>query len=149
MKSSHQQQNKDINDEIRQLIQEFERTQIKQNEILRKIKERVKQQEEERTVANRQKAPNSQKQGEKKVVLKLKEIPYTNEFKPKVGDEVRILNPKGRQPTRGIIQGFCKDNKARVKVKDQSKPIDRAWKNLVCTYRDIDKYDDGNSKRRY
>ena len=60
---------------------------------------------------------------------------YSNVFRPRIGDEVRILNPNKDQKGTGVIQEFCKDGKARVFVGKGLRYVDRATKNLVCTKR--------------
>ena len=157
MKSSLPQPTTTIDEEIQQLIKAFERTQITQNEIIRKLKEKVKYKDQARTLNSRGMVDTGEAalQGAQvgnKIILNVKELNYTKDFPPKVGDEVRILNPRENQPNRGIIQGFCRDKKARVKVKGHHKPIDRAWKNIVCTYRQSEQLqNDGkrSSKRRH
>ena len=43
-----------------------------------------------------------------------KELEYTAENVPEVGDSVRIINPRLGQCDGGIIQGFCRDRKAKI-----------------------------------
>ena len=60
---------------------------------------------------------------------------YSNVFRPRIGDEVRILNPNKDQKGTGVIQEFCKDGKPRVFVGEGLRYVDRLTKNLVCTKR--------------
>ena len=59
------------------------------------------------------------------------EIPYTKDFLPKVGDEVRILNPKRGQQNKGVIEGFQRNGYARIRCRTQV--IIRNIKNIVLT----------------
>ena len=151
MKSQKSIQLNSIDKEIEELIKEFEKTQIKQNEILSSLKSKVKIREEfEDSTVLQSETSNSQGDKIDRIVLSVKELPYSESFKPEIGDEVRIVNPKPGQANRGKVQGFCKDGKARVKVANSTRPIDRAWKNLVCLHRSISK-DGGQGchKRRF
>ena len=60
---------------------------------------------------------------------------YNNTFRPRIGDTVRILNPRKDQKDTGVIQEFCKDGKPRVFVGEGLRYVDRLTKNLVCTKR--------------
>ncbi len=39
---------------------------------------------------------------------------YTTVERPRLGDHVRIINPRPGQLTTGVIQGFCSDGKVKV-----------------------------------
>ena len=153
MKSQKSVQLNTIDKEIEELIKEFEQTQIKQNKILSSLKNKVKVREEIEDTPILQ-SGISLSQGDKieenRIVLTVKELPYSESFQPQIGDEVRIVNPKPGQASRGKIQGFCKDRKARVKVENSARPIGRAWKNIVCVHRPVTKKDGGQGsyKRR-
>ena len=57
------------------------------------------------------------------------EAVYDKDTLPKVGDFVRIINPKAGQPNKGSIEGFCADGKAKVHCA-QNVIITRQIKNL-------------------
>ena len=59
---------------------------------------------------------------------------YTDDFQPRVNDEVRILNPKPWQGRVGTIQGFTRDGKLKVYTRNRQ-VIQRLPKNVVCTRR--------------
>ena len=59
---------------------------------------------------------------------------YTDDFQPRVNDEVRILNPKPWQGCVGTIQGFTRDVKLKVYTRNRQ-VIQRLPKNVVCTRR--------------
>ena len=140
----------DIDRDIDKLIQEFENTQVRQNDIIRKIKRKVQLRDELRESQGPPPIPVGYSVDVDKGTIP--ELPYTETFQPLIGDEVRILNPREGQRTKGTVQGFCKDGKARVKVGPTHKLIDRSWKNIVCTKRAVQVNQDGgegSSKRRY
>ena len=58
---------------------------------------------------------------------------YTRGWRPRINDQVRILNPRQGQRNFGIIQGFCTDGK--VKVSTTEGVITRAPKNIACVRR--------------
>lgn len=44
----------------------------------------------------------------------LPEQHYDETLRPRLGDQVRIINPKADQPTIGVVQGFCVDGKLKI-----------------------------------
>ena len=64
-----------------------------------------------------------------------KERSYTDLFVPKIGDHVRITNPRVDQPSEGIVQGFCSDGK--LKIGDKKPYVMRLPKNVVHICRQI------------
>ena len=154
MRNQGSSQLKSIDQDIEELIKEFEQTQIRQNEILSILKSKIKNSE---GIRDKSSLPSveqiSQEIGarEDRIGLNVKELTYNNLFKPQIGDEVRIVNPRPSQVNRGKIQGFCRDGKARIKVEGSKKPIDRAVKNIVCVQRSVIEKDGGKGsyKRRF
>ena len=64
-----------------------------------------------------------------------KERNYTEVFEPKIGDYVRIRNPRTDQPSEGIVQGFCSDGK--LKIGDKKPYVIRLPKNVAHISRQI------------
>ena len=54
---------------------------------------------------------------------------YEGAKTPRIGDFVRIINPKAGQPNKGTIKGFCADGKAKVYCAE-NKIVTRQIKNL-------------------
>ena len=58
---------------------------------------------------------------------------YTNQWPPRINDQVRILNPKRGQRNFGVIRGFCADGK--IKVSTTEGTVIRAQNNVACIRR--------------
>ena len=54
---------------------------------------------------------------------------YDDDIVPRIGDRVRIINPKAGQPNKGNIEGFCVDGKAKIRC-ERNILITRQIKNL-------------------
>ena len=80
----------------------------------------------------RKKSSNVNRQGQRPkytTAIITGEAAYDERRAPKIGDFVRIVNPKAGQPNRGHIRGFCADGKAKVCCQ-QNTIITRNIKNL-------------------
>ena len=62
------------------------------------------------------------------------ELRYTNEFTPRVNDQVRIRNPHAHQRSYGIVAGFCRDGKVKVDT-GAGNIVIRKIENIICTHR--------------
>ena len=95
--------------EIQLLTTQLEQTRIQQ-EIIEKKLERIRcelSHKEDQT----SKVVLKEKTGK---VTDKKELEYSSEHIPRVGDSVRIINPKLGQCDKGVIKGFCVDGKVKV-----------------------------------
>ena len=45
-----------------------------------------------------------------------KELEYTRNNVPEIGDAIRIINPRPGQEARGTIEDFCRDGKAKIRT---------------------------------
>ena len=123
-----------LDKDINELIREFERTQIRQNELLGLLKTKIRQKDKIVT-AERVEEDQFRENTKEITSVSVPELPYNPSFQPRIGDEVRIINPRKGQKNRGVVQSFGTDGKVRVNVGAKHKPIDRLWKNLTCTKR--------------
>ena len=95
--------------EIELLTNQLEQTRIQQ-EIIEKKLERIRRELGHRD-NHRSKVLLEAKTGK---VIDKEESEYSSKNIPRVGDSVRIINPKLGQCDRGVIKGFCVDGKAKV-----------------------------------
>ena len=58
-----------------------------------------------------------------------KELEYTRNNVPEIGDVIRIINPRPGQEARGTIEDFCRDGKAKIRT-PLGKIITRDIKNI-------------------
>ena len=99
------------------------RAQKRENRGLDRAKVKVEDESEEEPFHDAQEAPT--------LISGEEERAYSNRYTPKIGDKVRITNPRPGQGNRGIITGFCRDGKAKINVGNHLPTVTRSSRNIV------------------
>ena len=121
-----------MQNELQELRNSLINLQIRQNEVQDSIG-RVLQALEQQT--NNVNTPVAQPIVDASIATQEeRELNYTDTLQPKVNDEVRILNPNALQPRTGIVSGFTRDGKLKIRTR-YSTIIQRSPKNVVCVRR--------------
>ena len=60
---------------------------------------------------------------------------YSKKYPPRIGDRVTILNPSVGQEHEGMIEGFCRDGKPKIRTSEDHPIVIRTHTNLKCIKR--------------
>ena len=128
--SNREEQN--LQDELQELINSLISLQVQQNEVQDSIG-RVLQTIEQQT--NDVNTPVAQPVVDANIATQEeRELHYTDTFRPRVNNEVRILSPNTLQSRTGIVSGFTRDGKLKIWTR-YGTIIQRAPRNVVCVRR--------------
>ena len=142
MKSDKETRNEEDIQELTILINQLQLQQRRLERRLTRIQQRVEisssandegsrqvstQRDRRHTIAN----SNNSRRNERNVttIRQQSERLYNDNFEPRIGDRVRITNPRSGQHPWGTIEGFCRDGKLKIHT-DIGQSITRLPKNV-------------------